>query len=210
VWYQPAPDYYFSAPCDGTSPDGYIRQVTDPVYGNFVMDFAAGQNRDNGFWDSAVTMSTFVRDPTDPGYWALFLDFPVNSYTRWCGAAIRTTERLRWKSAHRRFLELDRGLVHRQPCRSSYCDGSGGQKPCSPLEIDIIEDWGDNIDMVAYHNWYDGGIARRVTGGQPSAFYDQTKYNKVGVLVTSDGSMRIKGCAISTTCSRAARITLGQ
>ena len=132
MWYQPASDYYFSAPCDGTSPDGYIRQVTDPLYGNFVMDFAAGQNRDDGFWDSAVTMSTFFRDPTDPGYWALFLDFPVNSYTEMVWRA--NTNHQNASDGNRPIVDFwswTAAWYTVNLVRSSYCDGSGGQKPCS-------------------------------------------------------------------------------
>jgi hypothetical protein len=193
VWYEPTADIGFDPPCNGTSPQSYIRQVTDPVYGNLVMDFAAGTNRENGYYDNVMTMSTHVFDPTNSSFWPLFLDFPMSALTE-----------IVWRSNtnHQNATQGNEPVVdfwswtaawYTENISSGYCTGSG-HPSCSPLEIDFIEDFGDGLDIGAFHNWNDQ-TAGGITGGPPSSFYDPNAYTKLDVLITSDGVSNIKGCA---------------
>jgi hypothetical protein len=159
------------------------------------MDWAAGTNRNNGYYDTATTMSTHVTDPTDPSQWNLFLDFPLSSYTEivWrsnTNATPATSDNQpvvdwwTWTAAW-----------YAENINAGYCTGSG-HPSCTPLEIDFIEDWGTGgygVGFASFHN-YQGGGAGGVAGGQPGQFYDPTIYNRLGVLVTSDGATDIKSC----------------
>jgi hypothetical protein len=192
-WYEPAPDEASDPPANGNAPQSYVRQVTDPVYGNLVLDIAAGTNRNNGYYDSAVTMSTFVRDPTDPSTQNLLFDFPMSSFTREIFRdntnnqnAMTNSEPYvaiwKWTAAW-----YDENIAQ-------YCTNHASIGGCSPMEVDDVEDWGDRADGGALHN-YNDHTGNGVWGTNPSPPWDQTKYVMIDTLTTSDGSTNMKTCS---------------
>lgn len=194
VWYAPAPDLGFTAPCNGTDPQSYVRQVTDPTYGNLALKLAGGTNRQNSQYDSYTTMSTYVRDPTDPSTQNLFSDYPMSNLTR-----------VTWRSNSNVGANAGAGSYPNGPIVdfwkwtaawyaeniASYCTNHGG---CSPLQIDDIEDWGANNGWGSLHNWHcnTSDCASGVGGGNPG--YDQTKYTTLDTLTTTNGTSDIKTC----------------
>lgn len=198
VLYEPTVDYS-TAPCDGTAPNSYVRQVTDPAYGNLALDIAAGVNRDNGAHDGGTSMSSYVRDPTDPSTQNLFTDFPMSMFRRVTFRSNTNT------GGNAGFAGYPNGnLVDFWTWTAAwyatnianYCGTQATGYTCSPVQVDDIEDWGTNSNWGAQHN-YNSGVSGGVGGGSPG--YDQSKYVTIDTLTTTNGNSDVQTCTWITS-----------
>jgi hypothetical protein len=159
-----------------------INQVTDPVYGNIVMDFKWLSSYDRYGKTGAAN---FVQMETINTSASSHTDFPVGLYIE---AVYRTT------LIDRESDGSGPNTIYTWTTKAAHSTGLG------PVEMDVTELYGgrggySNAGVINHGNGSGGFTYTSYGTNKLPSGYDVTQFHKYGMLETTDGTSQIWGCS---------------